>query len=249
MKKKIPFDISYREKIESGEVELTTDDGRRVKVLQWDVNSDKPIVAIIQSDIPDTGRDSVVCYSVEGTRQEGVGPSDLAILIEEDLTEFEKVILESMASFSCMRSTYKEKDLEDYAKEEAPKFLEAAKEALRPEFDEKLEKAHKNQDDIVYQRGYDAGFQAGSEIDEERLTDKIAEKIAEKILKDGNPFAPNPAIPGYPWTTPGRPYEPITVMYGVTPTEFKPMAGNPSVDAFGAATSATTEPHKGSDPL
>jgi len=87
MKARIPFDISYRDKVESGEVEVTTYDGRRVKILQWDINSDKPIVAVIQRDIPDTGKDEVVCYSEIGTQQNGVGPSDLVMVIECDYAE------------------------------------------------------------------------------------------------------------------------------------------------------------------
>lgn len=181
MKKKIPFDISYREKIESGEVELTTNDGRRAKILKWDVNSDKPIVAIIQASIPDDGEDTVVCYSAEGTRQQGCGPSDLAILVEEpELTEFEEACKQMMLNW-CDPTEWTLED--EYVREHAAKLLEAARKALRPEFDKELGLAYKNQDDVVYQRGYDAGFAAGSEVDEERLTDKIAQKIAEKILK------------------------------------------------------------------
>ena len=63
------------------------------------------------------------------------------------------------------------------------------------------------------------------------LTDRIAEKAAEKIVKmeypdvpDTSPAPgtlPNPFTPGVPWTTPPVQIEPITVMYGVLPTQFK----------------------------
>lgn len=63
-------------------------------------------------------------------------------------------------------------------------------------------------------------------IDMDKLTDKIAEKAAQLIVQKECPASPvipplNPAPP-YPWTTPPeRPYEPITVMYGVVPTKFE----------------------------
>ena len=219
MKKKIPFDISYREKVESGEVSVVTRDDRHVDILKWDANSNHPIIALI------TFRDdsqSSWDFGIDGRNLESrETTSDLFILVEEpepELTEFEERVEGLMKG---MR-----RGLNYSAKEEAAILLEAARMVLRPEFDKELEQAYKNQDDVIYQRGYDAGFAAGSEIDEERLTDKIAEKIAEKILKDGNPFAPNPAVPGHPWFNPIRPGESITVMYGVTPTEFRPMAAD-----------------------
>ena len=75
------------------------------------------------------------------------------------------------------------------------------------------------------------------------LTDKIAEKAAELIVKKEYPDAPTgpiaPIIPGNP-IKPSTPWElPITVMYGVTPTEFKPTT---TYDSSG--TTATTEYYK-----
>ena len=67
------------------------------------------------------------------------------------------------------------------------------------------------------------------------LTDKIAERAAELIVEreypsdtvhpssPTNPINPiNPVCPGTPWPAPGVP--PITVMYGVTPTDFEVTA-------------------------
>ena len=62
------------------------------------------------------------------------------------------------------------------------------------------------------------------------LTDRIAEKAAEMIVAKEYPSAPAipsdpviPVNPATPWpTTPIIP--PITVMYGVTTTDFKPTA-------------------------
>lgn len=163
--------------------------------------------------------------------------SDLFLLVEDDeLTEFEALV-NGLMNGARNGLVYSVKD-------EAAILLEAARKALRPEFDEELEKAYRNQDDVVYQRGYDAGIAAGSAIDEERLTDKIAEKIAEKVVKDGNPFVPNPVIPSTgnpnPWI-PNTPITPITVMYGVTPTEFRPTALDPADGVASAATSISSK--------
>lgn len=75
------------------------------------------------------------------------------------------------------------------------------------------------------------------------LTDKIAEKAAELIVKKEYPDAPigpiTPVIPSNP-IKPSTPWElPITVMYGVAPTEFKPITTYDS-----SATTATTEYYK-----
>ena len=66
-------------------------------------------------------------------------------------------------------------------------------------------------------------------LDMDKLTDKIAEKAAELIVQKEYPESPvippfNPVVP-YPWTTPPTPREPITVMYGVVPTQFEVQGG------------------------
>lgn len=236
MKKKIPFDISYREKIESGEASVVTDCGEPVEIVKWDCKGRCPILAVI-----DDGDTSDSCFFKEdgGSLNE---KDRLYLLVEdEELTEFEdrlgQIIIPIWETMKGCQECHG--DVEDI-KQWAAELLDLARKALRPEFDEELEKAYKNQDDVVYQRGYDAGFAAGSEIDEERLTDKIAEKIAEKLLKDGNPFTPNPVIPvpgTPPPINPGQ-WPPITVMYGVTPTEFRPTTIDTAVGESSAETSA-----------
>ena len=79
------------------------------------------------------------------------------------------------------------------------------------------------------------------------LTDRIAEKAAEMIVEKEYPSAPaGPVLPGVPvnpvtpvtptspWTTPGFP--PITVMYGVTTTEFNPHAATGDASTSSSAT-------------
>ena len=63
-------------------------------------------------------------------------------------------------------------------------------------------------------------------LDMDKLTDKIAEKAAELIVQKEYPNTPI-IDPVKPWiapdlTNPSNPFGPVTVMYGVTPTEFRP---------------------------
>ena len=240
MKKKIPFDISYREKIESGEVSVVTRDDRLVRIICWDTGMEWSICALIKDHDPKSTYGFPQLFDKEGKCIAEDG-KDLFLLVEDELTEFEERLGQIMIHTWDITKECQEcqADVDDI-KQWAAELLEAARKELRPEFDKELEQAYKNQDDVVYQRGYDAGFAAGSEIDEERLTDKIAEKVAERVVKDGNPFAPDPVV-RRPWIAPGPPYEPITVMYGVTPTEFRPITGDPLPGAIGTGSSATTE--------
>ena len=63
-------------------------------------------------------------------------------------------------------------------------------------------------------------------LDMDKLTDKIAEKAAELIVQKEYPSTPitNPSSPWIApqWPDKRDPFGPVTVMYGVTPTEFRP---------------------------
>ena len=57
----------------------------------------------------------------------------------------------------------------------------------------------------------------------EKLTDRIAEKAAELIVEKECPNAPaTPYVPWIPPFEPNNPIAPVTVMYGVTPVEYRP---------------------------
>lgn len=237
MKKKIPFSLDYKEKIESGEVSVVTKDGNSVRIICWDANAgDRPIVGLVSIK---GNYDQAYFYNEDGKLPIGDDGDDLYLLVEDELTEFETLVDGLM---NGVRN-----GLVNSVSDEAAVLLEAARKALRPEFDEELEQACRNQDDAVFRKGYEAGFLAASEIDMEKLTDQIAEKVAAAILKGGNPFAPNPAIPypgnPLPWTDPASPCEPITVMYGVTPVKFRATVANtpPSGDASAATTISDKE--------
>jgi hypothetical protein len=45
--KRIPFDVSLRSKIESGELLVVTRNGRPARIVCWDKKSQFPIIALI----------------------------------------------------------------------------------------------------------------------------------------------------------------------------------------------------------
>lgn len=122
---KIPFDIKYRPQIESGEYKVETRDGRRVKIIYWDLNCTSPIVAVMDVHI-DLPGEIVDIFSVSGMAfDDSESPSDLFIVTPEpELTEFEKGI---KRGFLCA-------GLEDVPtgiiKDTAKELLELAKKEL-----------------------------------------------------------------------------------------------------------------------
>ena len=44
------FDMKYRQQIESGEVKVVTRDGRPVRILNWDMQGNYPVLAVIMVD-------------------------------------------------------------------------------------------------------------------------------------------------------------------------------------------------------
>lgn len=78
------------------------------------------------------------------------------------------------------------------------------------------------------------------------LTDRIAERAAEIIVAKEYPSAPavpeSPLSPFIPETARPKPYfPPVTVMYGVTPTEFNPTAIDDLATQSSASTYKTSE--------
>ena len=91
---KIPFDIKYRPQIESGEYKVETRDGRKARIIHWDLNCTSPIVAVMDSHIDIPG-EIVDVFSVSGMAFDDLeSPSDLFIVTpEEEMTEFEKACM------------------------------------------------------------------------------------------------------------------------------------------------------------
>jgi hypothetical protein len=90
---KIPFDIKFRPQIESGEYKVETRDGRKARIIHWDLNCTSPIVAVMDEHI-DLPGEIVDVFSVSGMAFDDLeSPSDLFIVTPEpELSEFEKRI-------------------------------------------------------------------------------------------------------------------------------------------------------------
>lgn len=83
MKKKIPFDISYREKIESGEVKVVTRDDHPIRIICWDAGPDWPICGLIKDYNPESTYVHPTLFDNEGKCIDKTS-KDLFIIVESD---------------------------------------------------------------------------------------------------------------------------------------------------------------------
>jgi len=143
---KIPFDIKFRPQIESGEYKVETSEGRKVRIICWDmVNASyNDIVALVES--PVSGNETIIHYYQNGqcvSDSARVGKKDLVIITPEPkLTEFEQATQES---------SFFEIPIDDYEaiRAHASKLLSIAKKELADEFINE------------YNKGYERGKREG----------------------------------------------------------------------------------------
>lgn len=88
---KIPFDISFKERIERGEVKVVTRDNREVTIIKWDLKGNYPIAACVKVEVCNYEGDESwfeerpYAFSKEGKLYKGFpeDKSDIFILVEE----------------------------------------------------------------------------------------------------------------------------------------------------------------------
>ena len=88
---KIPFDISFKERIERGEVKVVTRDNREVTIIKWDLKGNYPIAACVKVEVCNYEGDESwfeerpYVFSKEGKLYKGFpeDKSDIFILVEE----------------------------------------------------------------------------------------------------------------------------------------------------------------------
>lgn len=126
---KIPFDIKYRPQIESGEYKVKTRDGRKARIIHWDLNCTSPIVAVMDAHI-DLPGEIVDVFSVSGRAFDDLeSPSDLFIVTpEEELSKFEKAVYDCVWGEVTNKSDGETK--EEYAKRNAAELLGLARTEL-----------------------------------------------------------------------------------------------------------------------
>lgn len=85
---KIPFDIKYRDKIESGEYKVVTEDDEPARIICWDstINKERPIIAIVFDD-------QIEQYKADGHYDNDYDTSNYDLFIvtpEDEMSEFVK---------------------------------------------------------------------------------------------------------------------------------------------------------------
>lgn len=135
MKKKIPFSLEYKDKIENGEVEVVTRDDRHVDILKWDAKNEKyPIIGSIMTE-----KEGEVTASWEISGRYNISTpfistSDLFLLVEEELTEFQ-ALLQEFANMLFENYTDENHIITSSALESwEKKFLEYAEDSLEKKF-------------------------------------------------------------------------------------------------------------------
>ena len=145
---RIPFDITKRTQIESGEFKVETRSGKTARVVCWDRGGTRLVVLV--------GKDEdVLTYNPNGTTgQQMPLPSDLFLVTPEpELSEFEKKLSDVFGYAISMSVSDPKKPTDEFVREYAPQLLSLARKQLQPEIDTEIEKAYKNADEVQYRKG------------------------------------------------------------------------------------------------
>lgn len=93
---RIPFDIKYRDKIESGEYKVETRDGRPARIICWDANCDAPILALVvgfPGNKTDTREYILSCFEKGNYYTTKESENDLFLVTPEpEMNEWEQAI-------------------------------------------------------------------------------------------------------------------------------------------------------------
>ncbi len=128
---KIPFDIKYKSQIESGGYEVVTAQGSLAKIISWDADEDKPIVALITNNY--NGYKYAKAYYINGIHNEDEDSVlNLSIIVRDlELTEFEKAY--SMMRYGSEATAIFKKEQLEQVKKEAATILEYARKEIAEE--------------------------------------------------------------------------------------------------------------------
>ena len=128
---KIPFNIEFKPQIESGEYKVETRDGRKARIIHWDLNCTSPIVAVMDEHI-DLPGEIVDIFSVSGRAFDDLeSPSDLFIITPEpELTEFEKKLSDVIGYAISLSIAEPKKPISEFVKEYSAELLALARKEL-----------------------------------------------------------------------------------------------------------------------
>ena len=111
---KIPFDIKYRDKIESGEYKVETESGAPAKIIDWEWNNEHTGVCLAVK-ITEKGKDTGCLYTEYGKRA-GLFPyekdSDLFIVTPKptDMSEFGMKVSEFAEAYELAATDYESEE-------------------------------------------------------------------------------------------------------------------------------------------
>lgn len=185
---RLKFDIKYRPQIESGEYKVETKAGCPVRIVCWDMACELPILGLVLLN-DEKAEEVAVGFTNEGTNLLGEPLYDKLFIVtpEEEMTDFEKKlweVLKSEGSPIGPIEKFTNADKEVF-RSYAAKLLSLAREQLQPEIDAEIEKAYKNADKVMYQKGKEDGIaEARNDISARVLALKQAKDRAEEALKD-----------------------------------------------------------------
>ena len=163
---KIPFDIKFRQQIESGEYKVETRDGRTARIICWDRKEYNcyPIIALLEEE---SGNEILLTYSQNGKNVIGNSnrPSDLFLVTPEpELSEFEKKLSDIFGYAISMSVSDPKKPTDEFVREYAPELLAIARKELYTTIKRELEEnpngwAQRVED--AHNSGLKAGYKNG----------------------------------------------------------------------------------------
>ena len=156
---KKPFDIKYRPQIESGEYKVETRGGKPARIVCWDFMRSTDVfdlLVCIPSDYEDEERETAYSVNAKGERFDGMQDSeDLFVVISEpepELNDFEKTLMDIV---NCRGPLNPMTD--EGARNNGSILLKVARKELEAEFENELDKAYKNRDEVVFKEGVEKG--------------------------------------------------------------------------------------------
>lgn len=179
---RIPFDIKYRDKIESGEYKVETRDGKPVRIICWDMDSYNHIVALVANYPNYNGSlsEHIFSYGMDGRYSATAeNAEDLFIVTPEpEMSEFENGMLRYLQDAANKKD---DSEIVESTKEHSIKLLSLA----RNEFNKQIENDYREIIHGAYKRGKtDAEQEVERRIQSgELLTQEHHEKLMETQYK------------------------------------------------------------------
>lgn len=149
---KIKFNAIYREQIDNGTYEVVYGPSELpVTVLDWNLRSSKYHI-LIKIGMEKT--DSLDFLDDNGDSLSKIEVNLIVPDPERPLTQFEENLLAVIKASNRVQLPADSPLFSKMAIEFGKDLIDVAREQLRPEIDEELDKAYKNRDEVVYQQGF-----------------------------------------------------------------------------------------------